>query len=107
MASANITGGTADGRLTKASDVSWAACLLDTPAVATTSTYTSISRQLSTGVFGLNRAFFCFDVSPYQGRTITAATLKLHLAAAAARTPLPAGAAPRVAAAAARPPVAP
>ena len=86
MASLNIVGGTADGRLRKTATAvaGWAACRAATPSVATTGTIYAVHRSLLAGTFYLDRAYFLFDVSPFQAggayasATITAVTLNLY-----------------------------
>jgi hypothetical protein len=81
MATANIVGGTADGVLLKSSGVSWAACLAATPSVDTTLTATQWQKTLNGSAYNDWRIYWCFDMSPYAGTTITAATVNFYLEA--------------------------
>ena len=78
MANATIYGSTSDGALRK-EGASWAACQAATPSVNTGGTAAYVLRMLNTGTYSLQRLAFAFDVSPYAGDTITAATLQLYL----------------------------
>lgn len=83
MPTVDIVGVAADGRLSKGSAVSWADCLASSPGTNNSAAYTSASRNFSSPNWTLQRSYFAFDVSAYQGTTITAATLKLHMVSGA------------------------
>lgn len=84
---ATITGGTADGRIQKASNVNWATCVASAGTAYTTDTLAFVPQRYWDGSwFYLVRPYFCFDVSPYAGQTVTAATLKLYVANAGTGT---------------------
>jgi len=78
VATANIVGDTSDNKLAKYSASSWAACLSSTPTpgTVTSGSDTSPARNGITA-WALVRSFLRFDLSPYAGATITAATLNI------------------------------
>jgi len=80
MSTANIVGGTSDGLLSKWGST-WAACLAASPIPSTAATsYDAVQRYGNgSNTYQLARAFLCFDLSPYAGATITAATLNVYI----------------------------
>jgi hypothetical protein len=80
MATATIYGGTADGSLARQA-ATWAGIASATPTVNTDNTSDGLLRaKFSASNWVLVRIGLVFDVSPYAGATITAATLSLYLA---------------------------
>jgi len=68
----------ADGRLRKTSAVNWATCQAAVPSVDSSSTGLGQHLSLVTGTYYWDRSYFAFNVAPYAGATISAATLNLY-----------------------------
>jgi hypothetical protein len=79
MADANIVGSAADGYLQKYAST-WAGCMAAAPdAHATDASYSCCRWGNGSNSYELDRAFLCFDLSPYAGATITVATLNVYM----------------------------
>lgn len=78
MATATLIGQALGGALMK-QGASWAACQAATPSVNTAATSGFVDRS-GPGTFYLSRLAYSFDLSPYAGATISAATLRLYQA---------------------------